>query len=239
MKVDWSLGEIVARLAEIKSKGFIPIPPAAFRSDEGAVGQILEREFGIEENNLHVGDLGQFELKGLRKKSTRLTLCHKTTDTGLTPLQVFDRFGYIKPSRRDPTILKKKLFTTVSGSTPNSLGLILRPKGTSGIEMYLEREFICGWELVSSIKKISQIVLVLAETMGRTNASDEQFHYTSAFLMRGLRNLDELVKEGSIVIDFAIDQPIDSLRQPHDRGPHLRMPVSKFNASYLEITPLL
>jgi hypothetical protein len=55
---------------------------------------------------LRVGDLGEFELKGMRLRSATLTLGHKRPVKGLSPLQIFDRFGYVRPSRRDPTVLK-------------------------------------------------------------------------------------------------------------------------------------
>lgn len=38
----WTIETITAKLAEIKAKGFIGIPPVMFRSREGVVGQILE-----------------------------------------------------------------------------------------------------------------------------------------------------------------------------------------------------
>ena len=65
----WTLPKVKKKLAEIRDKGFITIPTEMFRTDDGIVGQIIEREFGIAENNLSVGDLGEFELKGMRKHS--------------------------------------------------------------------------------------------------------------------------------------------------------------------------
>ena len=109
----WTREQIQKRLLEIKAKGFLSIPDGMYRKDEGVVGQILEREFGIQENNISVRDLGSFELKGMRKKSGKLTLCHKKTDAGLSPIEVFDRFGYERPSNRDKLIIKKKLFSTI------------------------------------------------------------------------------------------------------------------------------
>ena len=239
MKNNWSIPEITRRLQEIKAKGYLSIPPANFRSDEGVVGQILEREFGIQENNLHVGDLGEFELKALRVKSSRLTLCHKTTDTGLSPLQVFGRFSYVRPSKRNPSVVKRKLFMTVSGIKPNSLEFILYPNGANGLDMFYRNEFICGWDLSDRLHKIGQIILVKAQTEGKTNSPAEKFHYTQASLLRNLRNIGDLVTEGAIVVDFAIDQPIDSTRQAHDRGPHIRMPIKKVPIAYTEIVKLM
>lgn len=99
-QMHWTKEQIHKRLLEIKAKGFLPIPSGMYRKDEGVIGQILESEFGIKENNISVRDLGSFELKGMRRKSGTLTLGHKTTDLGLSPIEVFERFGYIiRPHR--------------------------------------------------------------------------------------------------------------------------------------------
>ena len=97
----WTLEEIISKLNEIKDKGYISIPTVMYRSDEGIVGQILEREFEIQENNLKIGDLGKFELKGMRKNSATLTLCHRSPETGMNPIQIFERFGYLRPLNRE------------------------------------------------------------------------------------------------------------------------------------------
>jgi len=237
--MNWTLDQITQKLEEIEKKGFIPIPPKMYRRDEGIIGQILEREFNLSENNLSIRDLGDFELKGMRKKSGILTLCHKTTELGLTPIQVFDQFGYVRPSKRDPSILKKKLFTTIKGTRQNSLGFILKSSGSSGITMNYGEEFICGWNLEKSIEKVDQIILVKAETKGRTLAKDEQFHFVEAYLLDELKNMDELVDTGVIVIDFCIDQPINSTKGPHDRGPHIRIPKSKLLYAYKDVKRIL
>lgn len=237
--MNWTLDQIVAKLSDIKAKGFLPIPTGMYRRDEGVIGQILEREFRISENNLSIRDLGNFELKGMRKKSGTLTLCHKTTETGLTPIQVFDRFGYVRPSKRDQSVLKKKLFTTITGTRQNSLGFILKSPDLSSINMYSGEEFICGWNLEDSIEKIDQIILVIAETWGKTLARDEQFHFIEAYLLDELKNMDELVESGVIVIDFCIDQPVGSTRGPHDRGPHIRIPKSKLLKGYRDVRRIL
>jgi len=228
----WTRERIQKRLLEVKAKGFLPIPDGMYRKDEGIVGQILEREFDIKENNISVRDLGSFELKGMRAKSSKLTLCHKKTDAGgLSPIEVFDRFGYEKPSNRDKSILKKKLFTTVT-SKPNKLGFRLAPSGDKRIDMYHNSEFICSWNLSESLEKINAILLVFAETKGATAARDELFHYISAHFLQNLKPLSTLVSSNIIVIDFCIDKKVGSNKSPHDRGPHIRIPKSKLFEAY-------
>jgi hypothetical protein len=227
----WSKEQIHKRLLEIKAKGFLPIPDGMYRRDEGVIGQILEREFGIKENNISVRDLGSFELKGMRDKSGTLTLGHKTTDAGLSPIEVFEKFGYIKPSNRNKSILKKKLFTTVKSKT-NNLGLYLAPSNDTRINMYHNSEFICSWNLLEPLEKINAILLVFAETKGVTASKDEQFHFTDAYFLQNLKPLPTLVSSNIVVIDFCIDKPVDSNRSPHDRGPHIRIPKSKLFEAY-------
>ena len=186
------------RSRQISQKGFISIPHEDYRKDEGVIGQLLEREFNVSENNISMRDLGSFELKGMRKKSSTLTLCHKTTSEGYTPNQVFDRFGYVRPSNRDSSVIKKKLFSTINGRKPNSLDLILGPNDETRFSMYYQpntstKEFICTWDIEDSLRKIDSIILVLADTKGKTNARDEQFHYVEAWLYNELKDFSTLL----------------------------------------------
>lgn len=51
--MEWTKEQVIARLNEIEHKGFISVPAGMYRNDDGIVGQILEREFEVDENNLH------------------------------------------------------------------------------------------------------------------------------------------------------------------------------------------
>jgi hypothetical protein len=235
----WTLEEITTKLGKIKDKGYLSVKTKMYRQDEGIVGQILEREFGITENNLHVGDLGNFELKGMRKKSSTLTLGHLKPYFGLNPIQIFDKYGYIRPSKRDISIIKKKLFTTVKGTKVNERGLLLKAHGTSEINMFDGADLICRWNLAESLAKFNNIILVFAETIGKTGAKDEQFHYFQAYLLKDIRPINELVNEGKIVIDFCIDQKLGDTVGPHDRGPHIRIPKSKLFEAFNEVKQIL
>lgn len=240
--MEWTLEAVVQKLKEIKEKGFISIPEGMHRTDDGIVGQVLEREFHIEENNLCLRDLGEFELKALRTKSKNLTLAHKTTKKGMTPIQIFDRFGYIRVSNRDPNQMKKKLFCTVNGRKANRQTLKLKSENSVTVDMYSGDEHLCHWDLTETLKKIDQIILVTADTQGKTNAKDEKFHYTKAWLMRGLNDLTDLINNGIVVIEFSIDQPLDDygnpMKAPHDRGPHIRIAKGKIKKAYQEVIDL-
>ncbi len=239
----WTREAVEQRLLEIKAKGFIPIPAGMHRNDDGIVGQILEREFDVVENNLPIRDLGNFELKGIRSKSSNLTLSHKKAEIGLTPIEIFHRFGYIRHSNRNPEILKKKLFVTVKGTIENRQTLRLRGIGDAALDMVSGDEMICEWDLSAKIDKMDKVVLGIADTIGSTNSLDEQFHYIKAFLLDGLRPIRDLVDRDIIVIDFCIDQPLLADGTPngpiHDRGPHVRVPVRKLLHAYERVTQIL
>jgi hypothetical protein len=241
--MEWTLEAAQRRLAQIKAKGFIGIPDGMFRQDDGVVGQILEREFGINENNISFRDLGTFELKGIRSTSKSLTLTHKKPERGLNPIEIFNRFGYIRASKRHPEIMKKKMFVTITGRKPNRQGLQLRGIGDVSLDMVYRDEFICEWDLTNSLRKIDQIILAIVKTQGKTNATDELFHYERAFLLDGLKPLKNLIDTGIIVIDFCIDQPLQAdgtpAKAPHDRGPHIRVPVSRIPQAYKKVERIL
>lgn len=232
--MEWTKEQVVFRLKEIERKGYIPIPAGMYRNDDGIVGQILEREFEVDENNLHIADLGTYELKGMRikkGKSSTLTLFHQTSTEGMTPLQIFDRFSYVRASRRDGT-MKRKLFTTIYGNKENSLGFILKPSGTRNVDLYYHDEYLARWDLSSSLDKIQQVLLAFAETSGKRNFEDERFHYVRAYILRSPKNIYTAINEGAVVMDLCIDQPADGSKAVHDRGPHIRIPIRKLSALF-------
>ena len=237
----WTKEQVILRLNELERKGYIPIPKGMYRNDDGVIGQILEREFGVKENNLHIADLGTYELKGMRSKkgkSKTLTLFHQNPTEGMTTLQIFERFSYIKPSKRDGT-MKRKLFTTIYGNKENSLGFILKPSGTSNIDLYYHDEYLARWDLSSGLAKIQQVLLAFAETIGQRNSEEECFHYVRAYILGSTRNIYKAISEGAVVMDLCIDQPADGSKSAHDRGPHIRIPIRKLDALFDAVEQVL
>jgi len=239
--MNWTKNMIIERLHIINKKGFIPIPDVMFRKDDGIVGQILEREFGVNENNLQLADLGTFELKGMRYKKNKanmLTLFHQTSASGLTPIQIFDKFGYIRKSNRSD-VLKKKLFTTIRGDKYNSLGFILKANSENEIQLYHKDNYLSTWDLSLAKSKIDKVILAFAETKGDLNSRNEQFHYIKAYLLDGINSLSDAIRSGAVVMDLCIDQPADNSKGAHDRGPHIRIPVKKLNMLFKHVEQLL
>lgn len=241
--MEWTKDNVVKKMEEIRDKGFISVPEDMFRKDDGIVGQILEREFGVAENNLHLADLGTYELKGMRKKknkSSTLTLFHQTSTAGLTPNQIFDRFSYEKPSQRDGS-LKRKLFTTIYGNKVNSLGFILRGNGDASIDLYYRDEYLATWDLTNGSGKIKQVLLALAETRGTANSKNEQFHFVEAYILSSPKNIYDAIESGAVVMDLCIDQPASDFRKkaPHDQGPHIRIPLRKLNSLFENVEKIM
>lgn len=241
--MEWTKEKVVAKIKEISEKGFIPIPEGIYRKDDGIVGQVLEREFGVPENNIHLADLGTYELKGMRlkkNKSSNLTLFHQKSTSGMTPNQIFERFSYERPSNRDGS-LKRKLFTTIKGNKPNNLGFILKASGDSTVELYYQDEYLATWDLTSGEGKIKQILLAMAETIGVANSKDEHFHFVKAYILSSPKNIYEAISTGAVVMDLCIDQPASDFgkKVPHDRGPHIRIPIKKLNALFDSVEQIL
>lgn len=237
----WTKEMVINKLKDISEKGFISIPGNMYRSDDGVVGQILEREFEVQENNLHLADLGTYELKGMRYKKNKpnmLTLFHQTSSAGMSPIEIFNRFGYVRKSNRSD-IMKKKLFTTIRGDKLNSLGFILRATGENEVELYYKDEYLASWDLTSARSKIQQVILAFAETEGSTNSPNEHFHYIKAYLLSNPCNLSQAIKAGAVVMDLCIDQPADGSKSPHDRGPHIRIPIKKLEYLFENVEELL
>lgn len=239
--MEWTKQAVIERMTKISTKGFIPIPEEMFRNDDGIVGQVLERGFEVNENNLHIADLGTYELKGMRVKngkSNKLTLFHQTSTSGLTPLQLFERFCYQKPSKRDGS-LKRKLFTTIKGNRENNLGFILKAHNEFSVDLLYHDEYLATWDLASGENKIHQVLLALAETKGVANSKDEKFHYIKAYILSAPKNIYEAITAGAVVMEFCIDQPADRSKAPHDRGPHIRIPLTKLKTLFDGVEQIL
>lgn len=239
----WTKEKVATKIKEISEKGFIAIPEGMYRKDDGIIGQVLEREFGVPENNIHIADLGTYELKGMRlkkNKSSNLTLFHQTSTSGMKPNQIFERFSYEKPSKRDGS-LKRKLFTTIKGNKHNNLGFILKASGESTVSLYYQDEYLATWDLASGEGKINQILLAMAETTGVANSKDEKFHFIKAYILSAPKNIYEAISTGAVVMDLCIDQPASDFgkKAPHDRGPHIRIPLRKLHMLFDSVEQIL
>lgn len=238
--MDWTKQKLKEKLQEISDKGYITITDDMYRKDDGIIGQILEREFQIQENNLPIADLGNYELKAkrIRKSSSELTLFHKTAAIGMTQTELLENFGYIKESTRN-TQLKKKLFTTIKGSKENNRGFIIKSNGNYIFDLYNNDKYLATWDLSENIQKIDKLLLVFAETKGKTCSKEESFHYKEAYILTNPKYFNDAIANGIITLGLNIDQILSPLQKPHDRGPQIRISTKKLHMLYEKIERIL
>ena len=192
-----AIEDVVHRLAEFKSKGFVP----TMRKGPTGIGHTLEQMLDLEENNLAFPDLGEVELKTTRSNTQSLITLF-TYDRGVwkEPLQhVIERLGIEEEDRT-------KLYATV-GTAANSFGLSVNPSSE-----YVElrgptNEVLAQWdykELQSRFHaKLRHVLLVHANSKQINNV--EHFHYYRAQFLSGwlfLWNLPRLFNEQIIWIDL-------------------------------------
>lgn len=239
----WTLESIIHTLQQTEQKGFISADGnVEYRVDDGVVGQVLEREFGVTENNLHIADLNgedgeNYELKTARKRkgTNRLTLFHQKPTSGMTVREIFEEFGYIKKSSRSD-VMKKKLFTTIKGDRENNRGFRLVPETDNIIHLYNKDRYLCTWNM--DFKKLRNVILTFAETQGSINSKEEAFHYVESYLLSDLRSMKDAILNGYVVLDFSVDKSLEDGKM-HDRGPHLRINVKKLNKLFNKVEQIL
>ena len=105
--------------------------------------------------------------------------------------------------------------------------------------MFYHDEYLATWDLSSGEQKIHQVLLALAETRGTANSINEEFHYIRAYILSAPKDIYEAITAGAVVMEFCIDQPADGSKAPHDRGPHIRIPVKKLNTLFDSVERIL
>ena len=198
------LSTFIKKLKEIEKKGYIK----TLRRGATGVGHTLEQSLDLKENNLKVPDLGEFELKAIRKHATNpITLFTKEPITfrGSAAKYLVENFGYNTP--RDGSI--KELYITISYEKYNSQNfklevdeknktLFIKKKSEEISQVFWTHEML---ENVAN-KKIKSLILVLANS--RNDGFDEEFHYDEAYLLEGFdfHKFLEAIKHGYIKVDL-------------------------------------
>ena len=153
--IDGIANELIEKIKKIASKGFIESGNA-----DKEVGELLERELGIDANSSQKPDYKGIELKGKHSINTRSNLFAQVPNYN-HPLskikhvsEIAENFGYLKDG-------KKKLYHTISALKPNSLGLYL--KVDFNREILIETSInkkkmqdFAIWEFFSLIEKLKK-----------------------------------------------------------------------------------
>lgn len=214
------------KLNEISQKGYLP----TLRKGDTGVGQTLEQNLGLTENNLSLPDIGgKVELKAYRKNTdSMLTLFTKEPISNLGRSRdkfLLETFGY-------KSLAPNKIYdfyTTVSATAYNSQGFKLEVIGNQ-LQLFhnsVPLEIYWPYELLREVfeKKLPSLVVVLADTRGAE--FDEQFFYNEAYYLKGFsfEGFMSAIIAGSIKVDFRMH--MRSNNTPRNHGTAFRIVKSK------------
>ena len=216
------LGDIRARLQELKEEGFIP----SLRSGPTGIGHTLETLLGLDENNLPIPDIGgRVEVKATRNNSNNLiTLFTFNRAVWQYPSkEIIARWGYVDDNGR------QSLYTTVSALEGNALGFQLSvsddtdnvhithvPSGTAlGMwDMY----HIVG----KFVTKFERMLFVHADS--RRIGNNEEFHFNEADILSepSARTFRDSFAAGKVTIDIRMHLKPNGTARNHGTGFRIR-----------------
>lgn len=222
----FTLTELIKKLKEIKTLGFVP----TIYANDGSVGATLEKLLNIKENNLKLADWGEVEIKAKREKSkSMLTLTSKQTSPSGSMRALYNTYGIV---RSDGI---KKLYCTIRGSAKETHGFILKMKEKKLIienPKNIEAYWIIDDLFEHLVNKNKKTLLTFAKTEGKRNTMDEKFHYIQAYLLSGLRMEKFLsaINAGKLKIDTRIgaDKTGKKIGAYHDHGAGMRIQKKDF-----------
>ena len=243
------LNELKNKLKIISNKGYIPTR----RKGDTGVGQTLEQELGLIENNDSAPDLGSLgELKARRSKQkslTSLVSINRCIEWGSRCGCLYDAITYFGKERTDGEFVlnlslnfkgKTEIVNEERGFTAKIWGNKIRFYGT---EQWMPPGYFFSIDLNKAYelyenKFESGLISVEADTMG--DGVHEKFHYKSAYRYSSLnvQRLVNLVKSGIIKIDFRC-RTQNGGYGVRDRGTVLRIDPKYFGYLYENTENLL
>lgn len=175
------LKEIISRLQNLKTKGFLPTP----RKGPTGVGHCFEQELGASESNIPIPDVGgRVELKGTRKRANSLITLF-TFNRAVWMIKQKDlitKYGYRDEQGR------QALYSTVSNKTPNTQGFYIKLDSKRNIIILKHKDSDFNFAEWSTyviagkfMTKMDRIILGFAET--KEIDGQECFHFTDAVLL--------------------------------------------------------
>lgn len=215
-----NLEELVSKLRLIKDMGFIQ----THRAHDTGIGKTLEDLLEIPENNWRLPDVGEVELKAKRLESgSMLTIATKSPLPKGANRNLFESYKYLDDSG------VYNLHSTVYGSRPNTQGLramVLR----DGVNIENPYNIEAYWPISlfdDLVSKSNKILLVFANTKGERKTSDEQFHFTEAYLLSQLNKekFTKALSNDKLKIDFRMGayRSGKSKGKFHDHGTGFRI----------------
>lgn len=214
------LPELKKRLKELSDLGFIP----SERKGPTGIGHTLESRLGVSENNLPIPDIGgRVEIKATR-----------STQNNLITLFTFNKAAWQIPQAdavrrwgRPDSKNRPALYSTVSATAPNSLGLQITIKADAVSVVHAQtREMLATWDLYEIVgkfmNKFERLLLVHADS--RKTGRIEEFYYHKALLLTepGSKTFRKGFLSGKALIDIRMHlRPNGSVRN-HGTGFRVR-----------------
>lgn len=196
------LQELIKRLEQLKSKGFIP----SLRKGSTGIGHLLESELGIGENNIPIPDIGgRVEIKGTRRNANSLiTLFTFNRGVWRFPQKdIIEKYGYLDDEGR------QALKNIVNNKNPNGQGFYLASDTARNLIVLKnknEKENIAEWSVYTIagkfMSKLDRLLLIIADN--KIENGIEHFHYNEAYLIEEPtpEKFLEAIKKSELMIDL-------------------------------------
>lgn len=221
----YTLEDFISEYSKIKDIGWIK----THRAGPTGVGKTLEDLLGIEENNNHAPDFGEYELKSCRIGSvSMLTMFTQTPRPAKANTYLREKYGYSSNAYDNDS---KVLHSTLTASrfvniadTGHALKIeCLEDRIAIASENGLEDVYWDREELHKSFNKKYTNKFVYAKAYTRGSGSNEEFDFDEAYEVSGFSyaSFVKLLEEGKIYVDLRIGQYPDG--RTHDHGTGFRI----------------
>jgi hypothetical protein len=206
----YTLDELKSKLYVIKQRGYI----RSVYFHAGGIGNTFENLLGVQENNIALPDLGNFELKARRKETGSMITLFTKSPNRYSNAQLLQNYGYMSGG-------DLKIHQTVYFDNENTQGYILK-KAHDELQCWNKDECL-GTYLLEYLEskfmdKIGDgVILALARTRIGPD-SWEEFHYQDVYLLKDV-NFDELIR--NLRYDIRIGRYPDG--RVHDHGSAFRL----------------
>lgn len=207
-----TLTEFKEAFLALKAKGWIK----SERRGPTGIGQTLEKNLGLPENNIALPDLGEVELKSHRIGSTSLitlfTFNRKVWK--MKPLDAIRKYGTEDQNGR------LGLYFTMS-RTPNGSGLFLQVEREYISVRHISGQLIAEWELKALEQRFKAKVpaLILVSAFSEMRGDFEWFTFDRAQILTGTSAdiIYNQILAGNILVDLRLHDRITSARN-HGTG---------------------
>ena len=231
--MNWTQEEITTQLAEVKGLGYVRTK----RKGPTGVGFTLETLLGIKENNIHLPDLGSFELKAKRDGHTGMTTLFTFNRAAwkINPMDAIRRYGNEDKNGRFG------LYQSVT-TVPNNRGLHVSVDNSHiRVSSGKDQTILLEWSLADISERFDEKVgnLLLVKALVDTRDGAEYFNYHQAKLLSGAptkEQLREKISFGDVIIDLRLHDK--GTRGARNHGTGFRVLEDSLEGLYGEVTEL-